>query len=274
MGKAAAQMIICAAVPFAEGSEQVMEKKDNILELDNVCMRFGGLMAVNEVSFTLERGKILGVIGPNGAGKTTMFNTITGFYQGYTGTVKFNGQSMNGKKVNERCKLGIARTFQVTRPFEKNTLLENVMVGAFHGVDHKPKMKECEQEAEELLEYVGLADKKDEYAMSLNVAQRKKLELARALSTKPSLLLLDEVIGGLNPTEVLDMMEVIKSINKKGVSILMIEHVMKAITGVSDSLVVINHGEKLMEGNPGEVMNNPNVIEAYLGSAARRDGNA
>lgn len=251
-----------------------MENKDYILELENVSMKFGGLLAVNEVSFNLERGKILGVIGPNGAGKTTMFNTITGFYQGYTGTVKFNGASMNKKKVNERCKLGIARTFQVTRPFEKNTLLENVMVGSFYGRAKKPKMKECEEEAEELLEFVGLADKKDEYAMSLNVAQRKKLELARALSTKPSLLLLDEVIGGLNPTEVLEMMDVIKDINGRGVSILMIEHVMKAITGVSDSMVVINHGQKLIEGNPKEVMNDPEVIEAYLGSAARRDVHA
>ncbi len=251
-----------------------MKQKDHILELDNVCMKFGGLMAVNEVSLKLERGKILGVIGPNGAGKTTLFNTVTGFYQGYTGNIRFNNQSMNGKKVNERCKLGIARTFQVTRPFEKNTLLENVIVGAFHGVKDKPKMSDCEREAEGLLEFVGLADRKDEYAMSLNVAQRKKLELARALATKPSLLLLDEVIGGLNPTEVTEMMGVIKEINNKGVSILMIEHVMKAITGISDSMVVINHGEKLTEGLPAEVMRNKDVIEAYLGSAARRETNA
>lgn len=251
-----------------------MEQQDYILELDNVCMKFGGLMAVNEVSLKLKRGRILGVIGPNGAGKTTLFNTVTGFYQSYTGNVRFNGQSMNGKKVNERCRLGIARTFQVTRPFEKNTLLENVIVGAYHGAQEKPKMSNCEKEAEELLEFVGLADRKDEYAMSLNVAQRKKLELARALATKPSLLLLDEVIGGLNPTEVLEMMEVIKDINGRGVSILMIEHVMKAITGISDSMVVINHGEKLTEGLPAEVMRNPDVIEAYLGSSARRNENA
>lgn len=247
-----------------------MKEKDYILELNNVCMRFGGLMAVNEVSFKLERGKILGVIGPNGAGKTTLFNTVTGLYQGYTGTVIYNGRNMNGKKVDERCRLGIARTFQVTKPFEQNTLLENVMVGAYYGTQGKKKLADCEEEAWQLLDFVGLGEKSKELAASLNVAQRKKLELARALSTKPELLLLDEVIGGLNPTEVLEMMDTIKGINQKGVSILMIEHVMKAITGISDSMVVINHGQKLTEGRPEEVMNDPEVIKAYLGSAAVR----
>lgn len=248
------------------------EEKDYILKLNNVCMRFGGLMAVNEVSFNLERGKILGVIGPNGAGKTTLFNTVTGFYQGYTGTVIYNGQNMNGKKVDERCRLGIARTFQVTRPFEQNTLLENVMVGGYYGTGIKRKLSECEEEAYDLLKFVGLEEKSGELAASLNVAQRKKLELARALSTKPSLLLLDEVIGGLNPTEVVEMMDTIKKINSTGVSILMIEHVMKAITGISDAMVVINHGQKLTEGLPEVVMNNPEVVEAYLGSTAKKKG--
>ncbi|MCR5108379.1 MAG: ABC transporter ATP-binding protein [Lachnospiraceae bacterium] len=248
------------------------EERDYILELKNVCMKFGGLMAVNEVFFNLERGKILGVIGPNGAGKTTLFNTITGFYQDYTGSVIYNGKNMNRKRVDERCRLGIARTFQVTRPFEQNTLLENVMLGSYFGIEEKRKLNDCEEEAYELLRYVGLSDKSKELAVSLNVAQRKKLELARALSTKPSLLLLDEVIGGLNPTEVVEMMEIIKKINNTGVSILMIEHVMKAITGISDTMVVINHGEKITEGVPEVVMNNPEVIEAYLGSAALNKG--
>ena len=250
------------------------EGKDYILELNNVSMRFGGLLALSEVSFKLERGKILGVIGPNGAGKTTLFNTVTGLYQGYTGSVVFNGANMKGKQVDERCREGIARTFQVTRPFEQNTLLENVMVGAWYGTKEKKTMAECESRAEELLEFVGLSDKKNQLARSLNVAQRKKLELARALATEPSLLLLDEVIGGLNPTEVGDMMDDIRKINETGVSILMIEHVMKAITGISDSMVVINHGQKLTEGKPKEVMQNPEVIEAYLGSAAGGRKNA
>lgn len=249
-------------------------KEDNILELSDVTMKFGGLIAVNKVSFKMQRGIILGVIGPNGAGKTTMFNTITGLYQGYTGDVIFDGQSMNGKRVDIRCHDGIARTFQVTRPFEQNTLLENVLVGCFYGSDDERNYEEAIERAEALLELTGLADKKNTLAASLNISERKELELARALATDPKLLLLDEVIGGLNPTEVGGMMELIKKINDTGVSILMIEHVMKAITGITNRVVVINHGEKLTEGLPQEVMQNQEVIEAYLGSTARREDNA
>ncbi len=245
--------------------------KDNILEVTNVTMKFNGLVALNEVSFQLERGSILGLIGPNGAGKTTLFNTITGYYQNYTGEVSYNKTRLSGKKAHERCQMGIARTFQITRPFENNTILQNVMVGAYYGTapnKHKT-LAECSKKALALLEYVGLDGRKDELAGNLNVAQRKKLELARALSTEPQLLLLDEVVGGLNPTEVTEMMEMIKNINSTGVSVLMIEHVMKAVMGVSHHIIVLNHGEKLAEGEPQEIIQNPEVVSAYLGSGRR-----
>jgi branched-chain amino acid transport system ATP-binding protein len=242
--------------------------KDKILSVRNITMKFDSFMALNDISFDLEKGSILGIIGPNGAGKTTLFNTITGFYQNYSGSIQFNGVSMKGMRPDRRCCLGIARTFQITKPFENISILENIMVGAYYGQGSKGRrsLKECEKEAYVLIEKVGLAGKINDPAGSLNVSQRKKLELARALSTKPELLLLDEVIGGLNPTEVVEMMKIIQEINQSGVSVLMIEHVMKAVMGISHKILVLTHGEKLMEGEPEEVIKNPEVISAYLGN--------
>jgi ABC-type branched-chain amino acid transport systems, ATPase component len=239
-----------------------------ILSVRNITMKFDSFMALNDISFDLEKGSILGIIGPNGAGKTTLFNTITGYYQTYSGKILFDGTSVRGMRPDKRCCMGIARTFQITKPFENISILGNVMVGAYYGKSLKKKssIKDCEKEAYDLIEKVGLSDKINDPAGSLNVSQRKKLELARALSTEPELLLLDEVVGGLNPTEVVDMMEIIKSINRSGVSILMIEHVMKAVMGVSHRILVLNHGEKLAEGEPAEIIKNPDVISAYLGN--------
>lgn len=239
-----------------------------ILSVHNVTMKFDSFLALNDISFSLEKGSILGIIGPNGAGKTTMFNTITGYYQTYSGNILFKGTSMRGLRPDKRCRMGIARTFQITKPFENISILENVMVGAYYGKGSKQKssLKSCKEEAYALIEKVGLSDKINDSAGSLNVSQRKKLELARALSTEPELLLLDEVIGGLNPTEVVEMMEIIRGINQSGISILMIEHVMKAVMGVSHKILVLNHGEKLAEGEPAEVIRNPDVVKAYLGN--------
>lgn len=241
---------------------------DIILSVRNVTMKFDNFIALSDISFDLERGSILGIIGPNGAGKTTMFNTITGYYQTYSGRILFKGRPLQNMRPDRRCCLGIARTFQITKPFENISILQNVMVGAYfgRGLKKKTPLKECEKEAYGLLEKVGLSDKLNDPAGSLNVSQRKKLELARALSTKPELLLLDEVIGGLNPTEVVEMMQIIQEINRSGVSVLMIEHVMKAVMGISHKILVLNHGEKLAEGEPEEVIKNPDVVSAYLGN--------
>ena len=246
-------------------------EENRILEVKSATKRFGGLIAVNDVTMHVNRGEILGLIGPNGAGKTTLFNGIAGAGRLTSGEVIFEGQDISNLNANVRCKLGIGRTFQITKPFENMTVLENVSVGALFAQAGKVKefsraeIERSEAEAEEVLKFLGLDHKKDLLAGKLNVPERKRLEVCRALAGKPKLLLLDEVIAGLNPSEVGGMMEHIKEINRTGVSILMIEHVMKAIVGVSDRVAVLCFGKKMAEGSPQEVLSNPEVIEAYLG---------
>lgn len=233
-----------------------------LLQIENVTKKFGGLSAVSEVSFELEEGLILGLIGPNGAGKTTLFGCINGTLPISEGRILFNGAEISGNKSFQNAKLGIARSYQVVQPFGNMTTLQNAMVGAFCKTN---SYKEAEAIALKSLETVKLLKKKDVVAKHLNLAERKKLEIAKALSTQPKLLLLDEVMAGLNTTEVYEMLEIIKSLNKSGITLIIIEHIMEAIMNISDKIIVLSFGKKIAEGSPSEISNNPQVIEAYFG---------
>ncbi|NOZ04786.1 MAG: ABC transporter ATP-binding protein [Chloroflexi bacterium] len=241
-----------------------------ILELKNVTKQFGGLTAVDNVSFSLPKGQILGLIGPNGAGKTTLFNCISGVYSLTSGQVIFNQQDITDCKPYHAAHLGLARTHQIVRPLNELTVRENVTVGACFGrEDHG--LVEATRIADEIMEFVGLEERADVLAGSLNVAQKKRLEMARALAARPYLLLLDEVLAGLNLSEVAEMLDTIYQIQEKGISIIMIEHIMHAVMNVSDHVIVLNYGELIAEGTPEAVAENPQVIEAYLGSPELAD---
>lgn len=239
-----------------------------LVKVRNVSKRFGGLVALNNVSLELRRGEILGLIGPNGAGKTTLFNVISGVYKPDAGQVLFQGRDISHLPSYQRCHLGIARTFQITKPFHGLSVLENVAVGAYFGSSKRSTLTAAREQALAILELMGLSRRKAELASNLTLSERRKLELARAFATQPEVLLLDEVVAGLNPSEVLEMLEVIRHIRDSGGTVLMIEHVMKAVMGVSERIAVLHHGEILAEGSPEEIVRDDRVIAAYLGDAA------
>jgi branched-chain amino acid transport system ATP-binding protein len=234
-----------------------------ILEIRHVSKFFGGLAANSDVSFEVPEGSIMGLIGPNGAGKTTLFNCITGYYPPSRGEIVFNGRKMNGLKPDSVCRLGMVRTWQKVRPLTNLPVLDNVMVGA---LCRTKSVRQARAIALEQLRIVHLEQKAGLLAGALPIGERKRLEVARVLATQPKLLLFDEVMGGLNPAESEEIIQLILEIRKQGITQVVIEHDMKSIMRLSDRIVVLNSGEKLAEGSPKEVVSNPEVIEAYLGA--------
>ncbi len=233
-----------------------------LLQVNGMTKEFGGLRAVDSLDLTIEKGQILGLIGPNGAGKSTAFNCIAGVYAPTRGEITFNDEKINGQKPWDLCKKGLARTFQIVKPFASKSVLYNVMVASFVNTNSRSV---AEEKALKVLESLNFSDKKDILSGNLTIADRKRLEIARALATEPELLLLDEVMAGLRPNEVDEMVQALKTIRQQGTTIFVIEHIMRAIMALSDRIVVIQFGKKIAEGTPNEIANNENVIKAYLG---------
>lgn len=239
----------------------------SFLQVQGLTKSFGGLRAVNNVTFDVAEGEIIGLIGPNGSGKTTVLNLLTGFLKPNGGTIRFKGEDITGRPRSQMCSLGIARTFQIVKPFLGFTALENVMVGSVYGRTAASSLKAAQEEAHAALARVGMADKARVLAKDLTLMQRKRLELARALAAQPQLLLLDELMAGLNPKEVDDACALIQQIRDAKVTILIVEHIVKAICSLSNRVVVLNMGEKIAEGPPEEITRNPQVVDVYLGRA-------
>ena len=235
-----------------------------LLEIKNLTKNFHGLKAVSGVSFTVEKGSITGMIGSNGAGKTTVFNMISGVLTPTSGSIIYQGKDITGTKACKYTGMGIARTFQIMKPLRNMTVLDNVVSGAIFGRKQLSAVQ-ARDYAAEILEFTGLYDKKDLYPKDMGTPYKKRLEVARALATDPELLLLDEVMAGLNPTETDEAVELFQKINEQGTTILLIEHIMRAVASLCQKVVVMHHGEKITEGTPEQVMNDPYVIEIYLG---------
>jgi branched-chain amino acid transport system ATP-binding protein len=236
-----------------------------VLEGDKVSKHFGGLAALSEVDFHVDKGEIVGLIGPNGAGKTTLFNLISGALPLKSGVISFKGERISGLKPHQICHLGVARTFQSVKIFGNMPVFQNVLLGALFGMTTAKSSGEPTKEAMKLLEFVGLKAVTMTPAKDLTLVNQKRVEVARALATKPELILLDELMAGLNPTEVAESMELVTMMRDKGVTIFMIEHVMKAIMNICDRIMVLHHGEKIADGTPKEIATSKKVIEVYLG---------
>ena len=233
-----------------------------MLKVTNISKSFGGNPVLQNITFTIEKGDVVGLIGPNGSGKTTMFNVITGFYRSKTGTITFNDQDISRLNPEDICSLGLCRTFQITKPFGNIPVLKNVMIGA---LNREKSLLKARKKAEEVLEFIGMGEKKNLLGKSLTIADRKRLEIARGLATSPELFLLDEVMAGLTPSELQEMMGLARRLVDSGITLFIIEHVMTAIMSLSQHIVVLDHGEIIAQGKPAEIACDPNCIKAYLG---------
>jgi branched-chain amino acid transport system ATP-binding protein len=235
-----------------------------ILKVKNLTMKFGSLAAVDDISLSVRQGEIIGLIGPNGAGKTTFFNCLTGYLTPQNGAVQFDGHLITGLRPNRVCRLGLARTFQIVQVFREMTTWENVIVGAFC---RTPNSAEAYRETMEILKFTGLYEKKDALVGNLTIADHKRLEISKALATKPHLLMLDEAMAGLNATETIEAIELIRKIRGRGITLMVVEHVMEVIMSISERVVVFDSGKKIAEDTPEKIVKDPRVIEAYLGGA-------